>query len=320
MSRGVLITALALALAVAVLAAVYHAGHHGAARGSDERSLVCNVRVELNVSSGGRVAGLWLVYMNSSGLYIHSILGGATRRLDVQGEVSDAAPLGDGRGVVLLCGKSGGAVVLRVLVLGQKGVLESFELPSPFESIDECISAYMVWAGDERVFFPRQGLLLDIGRRALSKANVTGELSLNGTRYVLVDALWLDGARYAVYQSVVPVGGGARWALYVVAEHGGRRHSYLLSLNGTGTVGFVVHRSRVYLYVVSIEGLKGSLLSIYDADTGRLVCRRRLGYLIAFSPTRNYGDIDGDGRGDIVIFASNSPESRSVALLWVELR
>ena len=318
--RGIAIV-LALVLVVAALALIYYLNRLRGLEGSTvSNNTLCDIRAGLNVSGTERIAGRWLVYMNSSGLYIHSIMGGAARRLDVRGDVSDAAPLGDGRGVVLLCGRSGGAVVLRVLVLGQEGVLESFELPSPFKSIDECISAYTVWAGDERVFFPRQGLLLDIGRRVLSKANVTGELSLNGTRYVLVDAFWLDGARYAVYQSVLTVGGGARWALYVVAEHEGRKHGYFLSLNGTGTVGFVVHRGRVYLYVVSIEGLKGSSLSVYDADTGRLVCRRRLGYLVAFSPTRNYGDIDGDGHGDILLFAGNSPEPRSLALLWVELR
>ena len=192
-------------------------------------------------------------------------------------------------------------------------------LRNPFGGVDSCLSAHPVWGGDGWIAFPAYGIVVDLGRGSVVELNVSRRVDVNGSTYVLYDVFrGRDGGVYYLYLD--PAGG----RLYL-EERGWGGGVSRLALGYGGRVlyaGFLEAGGRTLLFVVNGDSMgvpRGLAVYSLRGRRGERLCGLDVNGAVVFPLSLNFGDVDGDGLGDVVLAYAGGARAGGVGVAWVEV-
>ncbi|MEB3786708.1 MAG: hypothetical protein GSR75_01205 [Desulfurococcales archaeon] len=207
-----------------------------------------------------------------------------------------------------------------------------------YSSVDQCIGAHPIWAGENYYAFYGPSSLLNIDPvdsllTGEGKDVATASFKLvethRGKEVDLSGVLVSNGTVYTVYGSAFDS------LLYIKAYSlQGNKLLYTDQLKMPGNItyaGFIYREgSKPLLWVLYYTNGEDSLtyyLAVYKLVRGSssLVCRTELNNtLIVYPLSENFRDIDGDGAPDIILALTNqlegTPNTEEVNIKWLELK
>jgi len=285
-------------------------------------TFVVRARVVLNGSEPVALMADGFIYANDSGYYVYNFTSGSTYPLNLMGRTEIAPPeivrLED-TSVMVFCNRNSTLIIHSI-----SNDKPYVTLSNIFRDVNECLSAHPVWGGDSYLVFINRGYLVNVDTGRLYKLNLSSKMvnKVNNSECDFYNLFIVDERQYVVYLCMHSLYIDEYWNWSRVA-------SYSLDFDGYWILyaGFIhsAGKSSPLLYIVHMnsEQLKPYLAVYKVYPQVRRVGFEKLDCIYVMPLALNFGDIDGDGYGDVVFACMDNIigfiEGKRIPILWLEV-